>query len=76
VKRVRIVSQNEVTALRRTLVKRKVSNMGNKLQIKQDKAHFENSSLAEALKKALPEINKSVDVHEGKRPLRSRFRFF
>jgi hypothetical protein len=50
--------------------------MGNKLQIKQDKAHFENSSLAEALKKALPEINKSVDVHEGKRPLRSRFRFF
>ena len=27
-------------------------------------AHFENSSLAEALKKALPKITQSVDNHE------------
>ena len=38
--------------------------MANKPKIKHDKAYFESSSLAEAMKKALPEINKAVDKHD------------
>ncbi len=46
--------------------------MGNKPQIKHDKAYFQNSSLAEALKKALPQIKKSVDIHEKMARMREK----
>lgn len=46
--------------------------MVNKPQIKHDKAYFEKSSLAEALKKALPKIIQSVDNHEKMARMREK----